>query len=118
MLGRMGAAARALELIIGRLADVPAAIAFVQAQVRWQVESLPFVFKLTAKSFASLICADGATSADNASGQSSWVCVLLVCHGLGTRSSRPRGEAPVTKDVCFCHKLESLGDWAVPSRWH
>lgn len=32
MLGRMGAAARALELIIGRLADVPAAIAFVQGQ--------------------------------------------------------------------------------------
>ncbi len=32
MLGRMGAAARALDLIIGRLADVPAAIAFVQGQ--------------------------------------------------------------------------------------
>jgi hypothetical protein len=32
VLGRMGAAGRALQLIIGRLADVPAAIAFVQSQ--------------------------------------------------------------------------------------
>ena len=32
VLGRMGATGRALQLIIGRLADVPAAIAFVQSQ--------------------------------------------------------------------------------------
>lgn len=39
VLGRMGEAARALELIIGRLADVPAAIAFVQ--VGFSVSTAP-----------------------------------------------------------------------------